>query len=569
MKKAMTSTSTTHAADSKPGLSHELIRLLRPFWRVTLFATLMGGMGGLSTAWLLATINDGLHAPGGASGRTIALFVVLCLVTLAGRAAAGVGNSMIGQQIIAALRKDISARIVCAPIAAIERYKVHRLIATLNGDVDTVSAFTFNFSGFAIAFAIVIGCIVYMLVLSPLLFVLAAAAIALGLLFNRNASRRWTRHYEGVRGAQDELQKQYRAITEGAKELRLNRARRERVYGAQLSGAADTIADLKTRAMRIFWATDAASSTLFFAVIGVLLVAQYRLGVDPRVISGFVIVLLYVRGPVDQLASALPALGQAQVSFRRIAELSSQFTSREPYLLDDREGQAPEPLTVREDITLRAASYTYASNGDVVPFSLGPVDLTIQRGETLFIVGENGCGKTTLIKLLLGLYSPGAGQLLLDGAPVPAEQIDTYRQMFSAVFSDYYLFDDLVARDPEMIARAQKWLEHLEIAHKVKIRDGVFSTIDLSAGQRKRLALVHAMLEERPVMMFDEWAADQDPTFRRVFYNEFLPELKRQGKTLIVISHDDRFFDTADRVIRLSGGKIVEATTRIEVAREG
>ncbi|MFL9869894.1 cyclic peptide export ABC transporter [Paraburkholderia fungorum] len=564
-----TSTSTARAADAKPGLSHELIRLLRPFWRVTLFATLMGGIGGLSTAWLLATINDGLHAPGGASGHTIALFVVLCLVTLAGRAAAGVGNSMIGQQIIAALRKDISARIVCAPIAAIERYKVHRLIATLNGDVDTVSAFTFNFSGFAIAFAIVLGCIVYMLVLSPLLFVLAAVAIVLGLLFNRNASRRWTRHYEGVRGAQDELQKQYRAITEGAKELRLNRARRERVYGAQLSGAADTIADLKTRAMRLFWATDAASSTLFFAVIGVLLVAQYRLGVDPRVISGFVIVLLYVRGPVDQLASALPALGQAQVSFRRIAELSSQFTSREPYLLDDREGQAQEPLTMHEDITLRAASYTYASNGDVVPFSLGPVDLTIQRGETLFIVGENGCGKTTLIKLLLGLYSPSPGQLLLDGAPVPAEQIDAYRQMFSAVFSDYYLFDDLVARDPEMIARAQTWLEHLEIAHKVKVSDGVFSTIDLSAGQRKRLALVHAMLEERPVMMFDEWAADQDPTFRRVFYSEFLPELKRQGKTLIVISHDDRFFDTADRVIRLAGGKIVETTTGIELAREG
>ncbi|WP_454828004.1 cyclic peptide export ABC transporter [Paraburkholderia xenovorans] len=561
-------TSTTPAADSKAGLSRELVRLLRPFWRVTLFATVMGAIGGLSTAWLLATINNGLHAPGGASARTIGLFVALCAVTLVGRAAAGVGNSMTGQQIIAALRKEISARIVCAPIAAIERYKVHRLLATLNGDVDTISAFTFNFSGFAIAFAIVIGCIVYMLVLSPLLFVLAAAAIALGLLINRNASRRWIRHYEGVRSAQDELQKQYRAISEGAKELRLNRERRQRVYGAQLSGAADTIADLKTRAMRVFWATDAASSTLFFAVIGVLLAAQYRLGVDPRVISGFVIVLLYVRGPVDQLAGALPALGQAQVSFRRIAELTAQFTSREPYLLDDQANACePERMTVREDISLRAASYTYASSGEVVPFSLGPIDLTIRRGETLFIVGENGCGKTTLVKLLLGLYSPSSGQLLLDGTPIPAERVNAYRQMFSAVFSDYYLFDDLVARDPEMVARAQKWLEHLEIAHKVKVSDGVFSTIDLSAGQRKRLALVHAMLEERPVMMFDEWAADQDPTFRRVFYNEFLPELKRQGKTLIVISHDDRFFDTADRVIRLAGGKIVETITGGELVR--
>ncbi len=108
-----------------------------------------------------------------------------------------------------------------------------------------------------------------------------------------------------------------------------------------------------------------------------------------------------------------------------------------------------------------------------------------------------------------------------------------------------------------MPENANRYLERLEIAHKVSIRDGAFSTTDLSTGQRKRLALLNAWLEERPVLVFDEWAADQDPVFRRVFYTELLPELKALGKTIIVISHDDRYFAIADQLIRMQAGRVV------------
>ncbi len=191
-------------------------------------------------------------------------------------------------------------------------------------------------------------------------------------------------------------------------------------------------------------------------------------------------------------------------------------------------------------------------------FEFGPVDVTFRVGEIVFIVGENGSGKTTLIKLLLGLYMPTSGQILLDGERVRTDGLDDYRQLFSAVFADYFLFDDLLAGGSDFAGRAAAYLQKLEIAHKVRVEGDAFTTTDLSTGQRKRLALVHAYLEQRPVMMFDEWAADQDPSFRRVFYRELLPDLKRQGKTLIVVSHDDRYFDAADRIIRLENGKIVE-----------
>ncbi|WP_055140475.1 cyclic peptide export ABC transporter [Burkholderia plantarii] len=542
-----------------------LLQLLRPFLPVTLIATLLGIVGGLCTAWLLSVINSSLHAPGGIGMKTAVTFIALCLVTLLCNGIAGIGNSVTGQRIIAALRKDISARIVCAPVAALERYKTHRLLSTLNSDVETVSAFTFSFPNFAVAAAITLGCVAYMLVLSPSLFLIALVAIVVGVAINQYASLKWGHYYKGVRGAQDELQKQYRAITEGAKELRINRERRRRVFNVRLSGAADEISNLKIKAMRLYYGASASGTTLFFVVIGAILLLQQRLGVSPEVVSGFVIVLLYVRGPVETLASGLPALIQARISFQRIAELTAQFANREARLLDGE--PAADAVELRE-IELRHASWTFPPVGDQPPFKLGPIDLKIERGEMLFVIGENGSGKTTLIKLLLGLYEAGHGELLLNGAPVEAGQMDAYRQLYSAVFADYHLFDDLVVRDAALIGRAQAYLEQLEIAHKVKIEDGVFSTIDLSTGQRKRLALIHAMLEQRPVMMFDEWAADQDPTFRRVFYTVFLPELKRQGKTLIIVSHDDRYFHVADRVIRIERGQIIETAKGAEFTYE-
>lgn len=531
------------------GLHSEVFRLLRPFWGVTAASTVVGALGGLATAWLLATVNASLHSGEGATMSLLARFAGLCALSVGGSAIAGVGNSVIGQKVIAALRKDVSARILRASIASLERQRSYRLLAVLTNDVDTVSAFTFNFSGYAVSLAVVLGSMIYLASLSIPVFGMVLVATGLGIAINIYARRGWLSDYEGVREATDQLQKQYRAITAGAKELRLSRERRKRVQRDLLAGAADRIARLKSRAMRLFWLADAAGSAIFFTVIGLLLATRDGAGLGAPVVSGTVLVLLYMKGPVAQISNGLPVLGQAQVSFKRIAALSADFAGRE-----EASGDAAEPVPdFSRTIELRGLSYAFPDG-----FKLGPIDLTLHKGEILFIVGENGSGKTTLIKLLLGLYTAGAGQLLLDGKPVTPGWLDDYRQLFSAVFSDYFLFDDLLTGDDELATRAHHYLDQLEIAHKVRIENGAFTTTDLSTGQKKRLALIHAYLERRPVMMFDEWAADQDPTFRRIFYTELLPDLKRHGKTLIVVSHDDRYFGSADRLIRLESGRIAE-----------
>ena len=174
------------------------------------------------------------------------------------------------------------------------------------------------------------------------------------------------------------------------------------------------------------------------------------------------------------------------------------------------------------------------------------------------MVGGNGSGKTTLIKLLAGLYLPTSGSIDVDDAPVTEEALESYRQHFSVVFADFYLFDELLGlSSPEHEQKALRYLQAFELDHKVTVRDGAFTTSKLSHGQRKRLALLTAYLEDRPIYIFDEWAAGQDPLFTVIFYKQLLPELKRRGKLVIVVTHDDRYFHLADRVIKLEYGCVV------------
>ncbi len=524
----------------------EFLRLLRPLLPLGLAATAMGIASGLATALLLAATNRALQSSGSAAPGLLLGFAGLCAIVLLGEAASDIGTNLVGQRALAALRETLCAHILDVPLEQLERLRPHRLIAILNEDIETISGFTFAFSSIAIAVAVSLGCLFYMLVLSPLLFVLTTATIIVGTAGHAWARQQGLRRFAAAREATDELQRHYRAITQGAKELKLHRGRRA-TLASEIAGTIARIRDLRVRAINVFVTANAFGSLLYFALIGLLLwVGSAGLGMERPVLSGFVLVLLYLKGPVEQIVNALPLLGRAQVALHRVAELSGEVR------MQAAPGEA-RPDMLRDGFhSLALRGVTHAFPG----FTVGPIDLELTRGETLFIVGANGSGKTTLIKTLLGLYPPASGQIRLNGQAVTADSLDSYRQLFSAVFTDYFLFDTLPDAEPGTEDSVRCNLVRFELDGKVTIKDGAFSTTDLSTGQRKRLALIQACLENRPVMMLDEWAADQDPTFRRIFYTELIPELQAAGRTLIVVSHDDRYFDVADRVIRLRDGRI-------------
>jgi putative ATP-binding cassette transporter len=253
---------------------------------------------------------------------------------------------------------------------------------------------------------------------------------------------------------------------------------------------------------------------------------------------------------VSAIFDLLPLIARGRIALDRIAALAL-----EPVV-------AGGPASAAFDrLVLDGVAHAYHREQEDDRFVLGPIDLTIRRGELIFIVGGNGSGKTTLAKLITGLYAPEAGAIELDGEPVDDAGRDGYRQLFSAVFAEFHVFDALlgVASDDRTAARIAHYLRRLHLDRKVSITGGVLSTTALSTGQRKRLALLVAYLEDRPIYVFDEWAADQDPAFKAVFYLELLRELRELGKTVIVISHDDRYFHVADRVLRLESGRLEAA----------
>jgi putative ATP-binding cassette transporter len=274
--------------------------------------------------------------------------------------------------------------------------------------------------------------------------------------------------------------------------------------------------------------------------------------IDAKTLTGFALALFYMLIPLGDIIILYPTIARANIAMDKINSLGLSLTAAKL----EEDSQPPRPLSFTK-IELRGITHSYHRESDNKSFTLSPMDLTFHAGELVFLVGGNGSGKTTLAKLICGLYTPESGEVRLNDEPVTDQTRDRYRQLFSVIFSDFYLFENLLGLAAEELdARAEAYIKQLQLHHKVQIQDGALSTIELSQGQRKRLALLTAFLEDRPFYIFDEWAADQDPFFRDVFYLHLLPELKAKGKTVLVISHDDRYYSLGDRIIKLDYGKI-------------
>jgi putative ATP-binding cassette transporter len=263
-----------------------------------------------------------------------------------------------------------------------------------------------------------------------------------------------------------------------------------------------------------------------------------------------------MNGPLSSIVGLMPSFQRAGVSLDTLGSLGLSLADASR--TEETTADLPRAAHV-SGIELRGLTFAYQAEHDDRRFRIGPLDLTFAPGELTFITGGNGSGKSSFARLLTGLYEPEAGLVLLNGQRVIAETRDHYRQHFSAVFADAFLFDELFGLlSPNLQERVATYLDELQLTTKVTVRDGRFSTTKLSQGQRKRLALLTALIEDRPICLFDEWASDQEPAFKEIFYRRILPELKARGKTVLVITHDTQYSDVADRLLRFDDGLVVE-----------
>lgn len=340
---------------------------------------------------------------------------------------------------------------------------------------------------------------------------------------------------------------------DGYKEVRINRRLSDALY-AEIVAHSDRVRMARSATKRRWTIDFVIIQSLFYALVGLMTFAVPMFDHSfSDVALQATTVALFMIGPISTIAQAIPAVAETDASLGRILAIEEGLSTAASAGVVEESRPLDEPT---REIALADATFTYRTADGAPGFALGPVDIAIRAGEITFITGGNGAGKTTLLRLLSGLLVPERGALLINGSVLQPEQRQAYRDGISAILSDYHLFRRLYGLDEPAPERLAALLDHLEIADKVAVRDGSFTTIDLSSGQRKRLALLVAELEAKPVLMLDEWAADQDPMFRRKFYEEILPGLKRPDRIVVCVTHDDRYFHMADRVIQMDEGHL-------------
>ena len=533
--------------------------LLRSSPTLAVFAIFAGLVAGACNSALVAYIVRTLSRTGDPSAAWIWGFVGLCLLLPLTRFASSALLIKLSQKGVHELRMHLSERILAAPLRKLEEVGPAGLLSTLTDDVRTISIALISIPQTCIQLAIVVSCMGYLCWLSRPGFVGMVILLAASMASIQLPVMRSQGIHQKARELQDVLFKHIRAVTDGNKELKLHGGRRRAFLGDSL-GATSAQAERYTALGSVLDAvTGGWSQMVFFgAVGGVLFILPRLISMPPEVKTGYIFTMLYMMVPIDAIIGGLvPVAIRANVALRKIDSLGLSLEE------ESHETPAAEPRAAAwSRLDLVGATHTFMSERADETFELGPIDLTVHAGEVVFIIGGNGSGKTTLAKLLTALYVAESGELRLDGQTITDANRDAYRQHFSVVFSDFYLFDTLLGIEaPELDVRAREYLAKLHLEGKVEIKGGALSTLGLSQGQRKRLALLTAYLEDRSIYLFDEWAADQDPLFKQTFYYQLIPELKARGKTVLVISHDDHYYHLADRVIKLSSGKIEYDTT--------
>ena len=514
-------------------------------------AVVLGIAAGGCTAALIAAIHLGASK---APGRSPIIWFAVAAVAniLAGTIAYSKVLSL-ANEILAALRVRLARSILSAPYAKLEKMGSPVLLAALTDDIQSIGGAANGIVTMIIAGAACAGAFGYIATLSPLVCLAVLVPVFAGGLVYRILGQQGFAIVMKAMAIRMRLMRSVSSSVSGAKELKLHAPRSAAFFSEALTPATRAMHRTLHESYRKFMWAESLYVVLFFFVTGLIFFVWPRISPDAQnKLPAVALAILFLPASVAALLSLVPIILQGGEAVARLDAFGLTL-SEGPQ--ESMTAPAANPSWKRLD--LEGVSYKYKADGDR-EFVLGPLDLNVSPGELVFVTGGNGSGKTTLAKVLLGLYEPDQGSRSIDGRPSnDAEGLAAYRAYFSAVFVDCHVFERMYGVDRDHLdERADVYLKLLEIDTVVSIKDGVLSTSDLSMGQQKRLALLFALLQARPIFVLDEWAAEQDPTYKKTFYETVLPTLRRQGKTIILIAHDEQYQHVADRVVRMEEGQL-------------
>jgi len=523
----------------------------------------MSALGGISTAAVLASINAGVQSVNNGNKPSLwaaTLFLVALFLFMKTQAYVTITATAEIEGIIHRLRLRIMDQIRHSELLALDKIGLARIVASVTGDTQILTQAS-NMLCFTIQGAVLIFFVsFYVAYLSLAAFLMTFVIVfGAGIMFHLKNQRLSAQKAESA-AWERRLFDRLTDFLDGFKEVRLNSARSADLFedAADVSRVA---ANIKIRTQAETFKMIVNSQISMYVLLGAVVFVAPTLSdsLGGTAISKATTALLFVVGACFGLVQSIPILLNANAAASRIEELET--TLRAAGSTAAREIAIP---TRFEKIEIHDLTFRYVDKFSDAAFKIGPIDFTLNPGELVFITGGNGSGKSTFLRVLSGLYPPNSGEITLDGLRIDDHNRDTYRGLMSAIFFDYHLFQRLYGIPEGGAAELARLLAQFRLSDKTGLVNGEFRTLDLSGGQRRRLALIVSLLEKRPILLLDEWTAEQDPEFRRKFYDELLPDLMAAGATIVVITHDDRYLDELTlraRRVRMDEGRIVEQRT--------
>jgi putative ATP-binding cassette transporter len=523
----------------------------------------MSALGGISTAAVLASINAGVQSVNNGHKPSLwaaTLFLVALFLFMKTQAYVTITATAEIEGIIHRMRLRIMDQIRHSELLALDNIGLARIVASVTGDTQILTQAS-NMLCFTVQGAVLIFFVsFYVAYLSLAAFVMTFVIVfGAGVMFHLKNHRLSAQKIESA-AWERRLFDRLTDFLDGFKEVRLNSARSAELFedAADVSRVA---ANIKIRTQAETFKMIVNSQISMYVLLGavVFVAPTFSDSLGGASISKATTALLFVVGACFGLVQSIPILLNANAAASRIEELET--TLRAAGSTEAKEIAIPKRF---EKIEIRDLTFRYVDKFSDAAFKIGPIDFTLNPGELVFITGGNGSGKSTFLRVLSGLYPPNSGEITLDGVRVDDHNRDTYRALMSAIFFDYHLFHRLYGIPEGGAGELERLLAQFRLSDKTGLIDGEFRTLDLSGGQRRRLALIVSLLEKRPILLLDEWTAEQDPEFRRKFYDELLPDLMAAGATIVVITHDDRYLDELTlraRRVRMDEGRIVEQRT--------
>jgi putative ATP-binding cassette transporter len=520
-----------------------------------------GVAAGIASSVILAAINQAAQdiAQYEDITRPFFMFLTALILFIYARKHSLAQSVLVVEEAMRKVRLRVADKIRHSELKFIEGMGKGEIYSHLTQDANLISQSGLTLISSLQAFIVLFFCLLYIITLSPLAFLLVVTGLLMGSVL-------YFQHFAAVSSEiltsiekETAFFDQLNHILDGFKETRINQAKSNAVF-KQLEKISHETEQIKVNTGIKFVTNIMFSRVFSYIMLGAIVFAIPLFNPEHHaVVITVTATMLFIMAPIETIASAIPVIARANVAVTNIIILEKMLDNMNAVSeYKTVSNQKKQQLLNFKTLILQNVQYQYTDMFGQTLFQLGVLDLHIQRNEIIYIIGGNGSGKSTLLKILAGLYQPQLGKIQVDDELINQTNYEAYHELFSVIFTDFHLFDRLYGIDDIDEAFLNELLKLMGLEHKTQYVDGQFTHLDLSAGQRKRLAFIVAMIDDKPIYLFDELTADQDPSFKKYFYKALIPNLRAEGKTVILTTHDETYLDTADRVLKMENGQLTE-----------